>query len=308
MRSVASWTSTDTAPYAFVPGTAKKRSATSRCTITHQLPSAGRRSRLSTTIGVATLYGRFETSLPAGGSRAARSSASASPQWSSVRGIVAQARLEPPVDLDRVHVRDAVGEEAGEHAAARADLEHDVAGVERREPLDHAEDVLVDEEVLAEPLPRRDVHRPKAASALASICAASSAGLVVANARERGERVDDVGGLVAAAADRLRREVRAVGLDEEAVGRHAGGGRAEVVRLRVRHVAGERDVPACARAPARGAPATRSSGGRRCRRRRRGRRACPRRRRACGSRPACRSSRASSSCRSNRRRCASCGA
>src|SRR6185437_16434796 len=34
VRSQASWTSTDTAPYALVPGTAKSRSPISRCTIT----------------------------------------------------------------------------------------------------------------------------------------------------------------------------------------------------------------------------------------------------------------------------------
>ena len=55
VRSVASCTSTETAPYAFVRGAAKKRSATSRCTITHQRSTLGSPSRLSTTIGVATL-------------------------------------------------------------------------------------------------------------------------------------------------------------------------------------------------------------------------------------------------------------
>ena len=55
MRSAASWTSTETPPYAFVDGAAKKRSATSRCTITHQRPTDGSPARLSATIGVATL-------------------------------------------------------------------------------------------------------------------------------------------------------------------------------------------------------------------------------------------------------------
>ena len=55
VRSAASWTSTLTAPYGFVDGCAKRRSATSRCTITVQLSRLGIPSRLSTRIGVATL-------------------------------------------------------------------------------------------------------------------------------------------------------------------------------------------------------------------------------------------------------------
>src|SRR4051812_40857024 len=65
VRSAASWTSTETAPYSFVPGCAKNLSATSRCTITHQSRRLGSPSRLSTTSGVATLYGRFATSFVA---------------------------------------------------------------------------------------------------------------------------------------------------------------------------------------------------------------------------------------------------
>ena len=41
--------------YAFDPGSAKNRSATSRCTITHHRARDGTRSRLSTISGVATL-------------------------------------------------------------------------------------------------------------------------------------------------------------------------------------------------------------------------------------------------------------
>ena len=65
-----------------------------------------------------------------------------------------QVRLERAVDLDGVDERDALGEVAGEDAEARADLEDDVGGVELGEPADDAEDVLVDEEVLAELLLR----------------------------------------------------------------------------------------------------------------------------------------------------------
>ena len=63
-------------------------------------------------------------------------------------------RLERAVDLDGVDERDALGEVAGEDAEARPDLEHDVVRVELGEAADHAEDVLVDEEVLAELLLR----------------------------------------------------------------------------------------------------------------------------------------------------------
>ena len=54
------------------------------------------------------------------------------------------------------------------------------SGAEHGEPADHPEDVLVDEEVLAElflrPRSWAPLHSPKAAVALASIRAASSSG------------------------------------------------------------------------------------------------------------------------------------
>jgi hypothetical protein len=87
-----------------------------------------------------------------------------------------EARLERAVELDRVDMSGAVGEAPGQHAETGADLEHDVVRAELREPLDHAEDVLVGEEVLAEALFRADGHRSaKAVVAFASIRAASSA-------------------------------------------------------------------------------------------------------------------------------------
>ena len=52
-RAQVSWTSTDTAPYARVPGEATKRSATSRWSMTHQRVELGSPSRLSTQSGVA---------------------------------------------------------------------------------------------------------------------------------------------------------------------------------------------------------------------------------------------------------------
>ena len=49
-----------------------------------------------------------------------------------------------------VYVPHAVRQVAGEHSQAGADLEHDVSRGELGEPADHPEEVLVDEEMLAE--------------------------------------------------------------------------------------------------------------------------------------------------------------
>ena len=43
-----------------------------------------------------------------------------------------EVRLEPPVDLDRVDVRDSLGEKAGEDAEPGPDFEHDVGGLRAR--------------------------------------------------------------------------------------------------------------------------------------------------------------------------------
>ncbi len=97
----------------------------------------------------------------------------------SLAEAVLQVRRQPPVELDGVDMSDPVGQVLGQCARARADFEHDVVGAELGEPADDAEDVLVDEEVLAELLLRRDrdAHgRPNARDAFASICVASSAG------------------------------------------------------------------------------------------------------------------------------------
>src|SRR5207253_645450 len=90
-------------------------------------------------------------------------------------GLGGEVRFERAVDLDGMDVCDTLGEVAREDAAARADLEHDVVRPQLGEPADHAEDVLVDEEVLAERLLGRDAHSEKAVLAFASICAARSA-------------------------------------------------------------------------------------------------------------------------------------
>ncbi len=84
-----------------------------------------------------------------------------------------ETRLERTVELDGVDVPDALGQVAREDAEPGTDLEHDVVGVQVGEPTDHAENVLVDQEVLAELLLRLD-HSENAADALASICASRS--------------------------------------------------------------------------------------------------------------------------------------
>ena len=71
---------------------------------------------------------------------------------------------------------DAIGEVTGEDAETWTDLEDDVIRIELREPADHAEDVRVGEEVLAQPLLRHHAchGRLKAEVAFASMRAASS--------------------------------------------------------------------------------------------------------------------------------------
>ena len=72
---------------------------------------------------------------------------------------------------------DAIGEVASEDAEPGADLEHHIVGTEAREAADHAEDVLVDEKVLAEPFLREHAHgRANTLAAFAPIRSASSAG------------------------------------------------------------------------------------------------------------------------------------
>jgi DNA polymerase III epsilon subunit-like protein len=89
-----------------------------------------------------------------------------------------EALLERPVELDGVDERHAFGEEGRQHAGAGPDLEDDVVGRKGGEALDHPEQVLVDEEVLAEAALglRQPAHcRPKAARALAAVRSPSSA-------------------------------------------------------------------------------------------------------------------------------------
>ena len=162
--------------------------------------------------GVATLYGRFANS-DAGRRIELREVEpdGVGPDDVDVGGAGERGRergLEAAVDLDGVDERDALGEPGGEHAQPGADLEHDVGRVERQEAAGDPQDVVVDEEVLAEvavgPDPElahpreRDLrprgarprpgsgpggpavpsapHSPNTRVALASICASSTAG------------------------------------------------------------------------------------------------------------------------------------
>ena len=63
---------------------------------------------------------------------------------------LAQGRLERAVDLHDMEVRHLRREELRQHAEPAADLEHDIARVELGRGADHAQDVVVDQEVLAE--------------------------------------------------------------------------------------------------------------------------------------------------------------
>jgi hypothetical protein len=100
-----------------------------------------------------------------------------------------QRRLQAAVDLDRVHVRTAAGQARSQSAHAGADLERNVLRLQPRQPLDHAEQVVVDEEMLSELLVRtqaelgqareRDLAgrahgSAKTRAAFASTCAANS--------------------------------------------------------------------------------------------------------------------------------------
>ena len=156
-----------------------------------------------------------------------------------------QLLLERRVELDRVHLCDPVCEIRGQHAEPGPDLEHDVVAVELGEAADHAEDVLVDQEVLAELLLRPNAHgRPNASRRVRIDLRAECFRVFPARFGESRDGMDDVGRLVRLPSDRLRREVGAVRLREEPLGRNGTRRDTQVVRVLVGDVAGERDVPA----------------------------------------------------------------
>ena len=162
---------------------------------------------------------------------------------------VAEVRFEPSVELDGVNVGALLGQHAGQGAEARADLEHDVGGVELGQPGDDAEDVVVDEEVLPERLlglrPAHGAGSPKAAVAFRSICLLEQPRSSSPRASARTASVWST----LAGSFRLPRSGCGAryGLSVSARMRSAGHRRrgfAELGRLRVRDVAGERDVVA----------------------------------------------------------------
>ena len=178
VRSVASWTSTETLPYAFVDGNGEE--AVGDLPLHHHGPEldVGQPRQALGDDRRRDVVGQVRDEL--GRSRLERAEVELErvpPVDVDVRPLseLGEVRRERPVELDRVNVPGAVGEAPGEDAEAGSDLEDDILGAELGEPLDHAEDVLVDEEVLAQLLLRADAHgRRKAVAALASILAARS--------------------------------------------------------------------------------------------------------------------------------------
>ena len=195
--------------------------------------------------------------------------ASASPQCERHvrRGRdVAEVRLEAPVELDRVDVGALVGEHArqerrgpGRSRARRRPGRAPQAARSRRGCCRRRGSAA---RATSSGRPAHGAGSPKAAVAFRSICAARARRRPRPAASARTASVcSDVGRLVPLAAQRLRREVRAVGLGEDPVD---GNGRcrlAELGRLRVGDVARRTRRSSRARAPTRAAPARRSSGG-----------------------------------------------
>ena len=178
VRSTVSWRTTDTAPYSFVPGDAKKRSATSRCTITHQRFTVGSAASPSDDDRRRHVIGEVGDELARRGvelgvhelERIAEGELDMLPPAEPL----AERRLEASVELNGVHVLDLVGEVSRQHSEARPDLEDDVVRLELGQPPDHAENVLVHEPVLSERTFRPDGHgREKRVAALLSICCPS---------------------------------------------------------------------------------------------------------------------------------------
>ena len=193
------------------------------------------------------LYGRLATSLPGGGSRLLEVELERiAPDHVNVRALadrLVQRWLERTVELDGMDVRDAFREVTSEDSEARPDLEDDVIGLEIAHPSDDAEDVLVDEEVLAQSLLRRDAHGSRnAVAAFAWVCVASiSIGSPRSSASVRSVCTTFAGSF-GSAAHGLRREIGTVGLDQDAIGGYRSRGVAKVGGLRVGDVPSERHV------------------------------------------------------------------
>ena len=178
--SDASWISTETPPYAFVDGVGEK--AVGDLPLHHHRPEldAGQSCEALGDDRGGDVVGQVRDQL--GGSWIERREVElkrVAPVQLDVRplGERREVRCERSVELDGVDVVGTIGEAVREDAEAGSDLQHDVVAAELGEAIDHAEDVLVGEEVLAELLLRADAHgRRKAAVAFASMRATSSDG------------------------------------------------------------------------------------------------------------------------------------
>jgi len=86
------------------------------------------------------------------------------------------AGLEARIHLDDVQMPGALRQALGEDPRAAAHLEHDIVSRQRSQPLNHVNDVAIDEEVLTQlPLPgRARAHQPKTAAALRCTAASKS--------------------------------------------------------------------------------------------------------------------------------------
>ena len=106
----------------------------------------------------------------------------------AAREPLAQPGLEPMVELDGVYVSHPLGQIGSENAEPGPDLEHAVVGVQLGQAPDNAEQVFIDQKVLAELLlgdETRSGHgRRKAVRVLAAVRSASSAtGAATSSAR-----------------------------------------------------------------------------------------------------------------------------
>ena len=227
MRSAASWTSTETAPYAFVLGRAKKRSATSRWTMTVQWLDARQPVEALDDQRRRDVVRQVRDELRRRGLERGEVEAQRVAEYEidvlTTAKALGEMWLERAVELDGVHARDSLGEVVGQNPQAGPDLEHDVVSVELGEAADDAEDVVVDEEVLAEVAVGRDrkPHGSENAAAAFAVDPRTELGRVVAaGLGELVDREHDVRGLVRPAAAGLRREVGAVRLGEDPLGRN----------------------------------------------------------------------------------------
>ena len=194
--------------------------------MTHQRTSDGARSRVSTTSGVATLYGRLATSFVGAGTSAPTSTASASPNTSRTfrarRERRAERRLERAVELDRVDDAACSGEvrvrtpRPGPTSSTTSSAASSASRPMTPRMFSSTRKCWPSAFFGATVTGARTQRRVRVGPGRERVR------VLAARVRERRDGVDDVRRLVRAAADRLRREVRAVRLDEDPVARDRG--------------------------------------------------------------------------------------